>query len=276
MAEQLVLGVGNSNLSDLVFYSVSVPDYRFEGTGGIGCNFDSISGSYILYICSDASDSGENKTWYAYDTQNKKNITVRQSFIDFEDSKFDKDTKYRADLLSLYINSNVKYLPVGESLEWVEGTKWNFDPPTTFITYSNPEKGFSFLVPYNENWGGREFKMRAYEETKDGKIYFGNVAVGCEGDCSMGRDAHVYTDDYQSAQSLVEDLNNGKIYWEGGFIVKPTIVNLGSLQAVEYEYGELGSQKFVIVTGKKFNYVFSSYHIEVKDLELVAKTIKFN
>lgn len=183
-------------------------------------------------------------------------------------------TDAMANTISSNTSTSFRYLPIGEVLEWTKNTKWNFDPPNTYVTYNSTDKDFSFQVPYNANWGNDQIKLKPYEVTKDGSVYFGNVGVGCEGGCGMSRDEHVYTQAAQNADAVIADLN--KNYWDGGFAQKPIKVNLGSLQVVEYEYGELGTQKYVIVIGKKFNYVFTADNFEIKDLEQVAKTVTFN
>jgi len=166
-----------------------------------------------------------------------------------------------------------KYLGVDELLEYSEDTKWNFDVANTFFTYIDNDKGFYFLIPYNDKWGNTEIKLKPSEQTADGKIYFGNAYGGCEGGCAIGRDMYMYVDKYKSAQDIIAELK-GSEYYEYMFPTKPTILKFNSLEAVKYEMGELKADKYIIVVGKKFNYVFSGVEAPFEDLEQAAKTLK--
>ena len=62
-------------------FEVEIPQYRFEGTGSIACNFDNFSkeGNSIQYICYNASDSGTEAFWYSYNITGNENVLVKEA-----------------------------------------------------------------------------------------------------------------------------------------------------------------------------------------------------
>lgn len=106
LAKNAVLGVADSMYHSIDFYPVKIDDYRFEGTGAVACNFDKVEDNKILYICVDASDAGESKTWYAYDLNQQNNIKVKYIYQGRYDEDHNKEEILDTGLLNLFSEKN--------------------------------------------------------------------------------------------------------------------------------------------------------------------------
>lgn len=134
--------------------------------------------------------------------------------------------------------------------------EYNKDAPNTTFTYSSQTRGIAFEVPYNTKWGNQKFYLPPFVEAiEDGpKLFFGNISVGFEGGCGVGREMITY---FLPPKTAAEELQVAE-KWEGVKTSTKKIIN--DLEVVAYEvdleaYCDTTS-KHAIVIGKKFNYFF--------------------
>jgi hypothetical protein len=101
LSPNIMIGVMDKTFDNKKFYKIDIPNYRYEGTGGMACNFDKISGDNILFICANAGDGGSEIMWYAYNITNNQNTKVKyRSNKSWEDSP--KEEVYNYELLNLF------------------------------------------------------------------------------------------------------------------------------------------------------------------------------
>jgi len=77
---------------------------------------------------------------------------------------------------------NKKYAPV--PYKWSD---LNFDPANETVEYNDPITRLIVEIPYNKNWGTKDFSLAPYEgqQLYPEKFYlqFGHVVYGCDGPC---------------------------------------------------------------------------------------------
>lgn len=152
--------------------------------------------------------------------------------------------------------------------------KINHEEPNTSVLYKNTEKGISFEIPYNANWGTTDYKISHYVTHFDSdalyeSIEFGRL-VGQDG-CGWGRAIQMWFLSQKSANSTLLDLKSDPMLVQMG---EPSIVSINGLEVVKYtDYGYSSYPTFVVI-GKKYNYAFGSGNVEFEDLEEIVKTVK--
>lgn len=154
--------------------------------------------------------------------------------------------------------------------------QFNYEPPTTTVTYSNPAKGLSFAVPYNPEWGNDTFRINPYDEVANG-INFGPIGQGEGGGWGRMLEQLMF-EPAQSADRVIQDLNSK----EGEFFTsKPYQATVGQHPVVKYAISTIGDFYGMIVIGTKFNYHFTYWGDAAKPnesfeaLENIVRTVEF-
>jgi hypothetical protein len=167
--------------------------------------------------------------------------------------------------------------------------EFNNDPPTEEILFSNTEKGISFKIPYNPNWGNNNYKITPYFNFND-SLTFGRLYVSPEA-CGWVRTCKLSFNPQRSAEEIlktIKDFNNSQIaqgstfnsYYElekniinGNTIVKYSIPIDPAIAAPDTHIIE--------IVGKKYNYAFDcncvwiDYQQGICPSEDIIKNVKF-
>ncbi len=154
--------------------------------------------------------------------------------------------------------------------------KFNQDPPNTIIKYEDKEKGISFDMPYNSDWGNEKYKINPYEKWKDesGKDYilFGSI-TDFEA-CSWVQSYALVFNPVKSADMLIKEMEEIPYYPEI-FIIKPTKKSINGLDIVESQSHGMCDSGELEVVGKKYNYVLRPLcGADFEFLESIVKSIK--
>ncbi len=156
--------------------------------------------------------------------------------------------------------------------------KFNFDQPNTTVIYSSKKWGFSFAVPFNNNWGNKNFRLNPFDETISDATLAAHISYGPIGSfegCGWSRDESVTVLKKQTAQEILADLNKSGDYAQLTGLKKPEIVKINGLEVVKYEVVGLCHYPIMVVIGKNYNYQFSPLCAgEFKDVEARVKTVK--
>jgi len=182
------------------------------------------------------------------------------------------------------------------------GEKFNTDPPTTKVLYSNSEKGISLYLPYNPKWGTEKYKILPYylEESCPREIdiiYNGSL---CEGGISFAPPAFFgtrqipkdYFVDYMNEMFFLparnaEEITASLYYSKGGpphapdpGVLKNTVTKdtINNISVVKYTFIGPDVSPIIEVIGKKYNYLFTCSLCKEEDREIgeeVIRTIKF-
>ncbi len=154
--------------------------------------------------------------------------------------------------------------------------KFNYDPPTTTVTYTNAAKGIKFEVPYNPKWGNDTFRINPYDEMAEG-ISFGPIGQGEGGGWGRINEQLIF-EKAQSADRVIAELNAK----EGEFFTnKPYQAKVGDKTVVKYSISTLGDFFGMIVVGPKANYHFTYWGDAANpnhyfgELENIVKTVEF-
>lgn len=172
----------------------------------------------------------------------------------------------------------LQYCDIGNpaTLNRCGNEQFNYDPPTTTVTYTNAARGLTFQIPYNPAWGNATFRVNPYDETASG-INFGPIGQGEGG--GWGRINEQMTfEPAQSADQTIANLNSK----EGEFFTnRPYQAKVGDKTVVKYSMSALGDFFGMIVIGPKYNYHFT-YWGDASDptkyfgeLENIVKTVEF-
>jgi hypothetical protein len=91
-------------------------------------------------------------------------------------------------------------------------TALNYDRPNEMRHYENKELGISIELPYNSNWGTKDFKPTAYDESLKedksvAKVTFGPIIAGCDGDCFWMRQYSISLDKKQTIDEFTKALD---------------------------------------------------------------------
>ena len=158
--------------------------------------------------------------------------------------------------------------------------KFNSDPPTTTVKYSNQTEGISFDVPYNPAWGGEKYRVSPFEEFADISgphgVEYGLISA-FEG-CSWVRKYQINFLEPKSAQKYMDELRAETIYPEL-YSLKPTLIKINGLDVIKYDVGGLCDYPTFVVLGKKHNYQFvatCASEGEFEPLEKVVRTMKLS
>ncbi|RLC35364.1 hypothetical protein DRH14_01105 [Candidatus Shapirobacteria bacterium] len=160
--------------------------------------------------------------------------------------------------------------------------QFNYDPPTTTVTYVDSDKGLSIEIPNNPNWGNDQYRINAYDENlatqKDVIVQFGPIGPfeGCTWtrlDTILFEPAKTIK---QTEVSLRSDL--GPNTTSSSSLRQITLTN--GLTAFEYIDEGIGRIYTIEVVGKKYNYRISLWpktddtSKEFALVESIANTIK--
>lgn len=149
--------------------------------------------------------------------------------------------------------------------------EFNTDAANEFVTYEG--NGISVDLPYNENWGNKNFSVLPYEIGSN-EVVFGKLIK--LKDCRWAREYILEIIDKRSITKAKDAYyNNGvsqdmiKIYKLSGYTIIRT-VNLGNCDQVSYE-----------ILGPKYNYVFraicsSNIKADSEILEKVVNSLTFD
>ena len=127
----------------------------------------------------------------------------------------------------------------------------NTDTPSTAFIYE--DKGISFSIPYNPNWGNDEFRINPYDVVDD-SIKFGIINYGgMEGDCGWYRDYSFSFEPAQTAADLIEEVESGEYLFD----IEPVVLDIDGLEVVQYEIeGMCGEGAYVVIGEGDYNYKF--------------------
>ena len=131
---------------------------------------------------------------------------------------------------------------------------------TKMVVYRNPEKGLSFKVPYNPQWGAPDFRFNPFDESKEA-MRFGRIYIsGCDG---WGRIWSLRFMAAENAQALYNRLESERtkcLYESERPIECPyeelSIHEIGGKKVVRDSSYPFGTGA-VTVIGEKYNYAIS-------------------
>lgn len=172
----------------------------------------------------------------------------------------------------------LQYCDIGNpaTLNRCGNEQFNYDPPTTTVTYTNAAKGIKFEVPYNPKWGNDTFRVNPYDETANG-VDFGPIGQGEGGGWGRMNEQLIF-EPAMSADRVIADLNAK----EGEFFTnKPYQAKVDDKTVVKYSMSALGDFFGMIVIGSKYNYHFTYWGEATNpnkyfgELENIVKTVEF-
>ncbi|MAF20457.1 MAG: hypothetical protein CMI55_02120 [Parcubacteria group bacterium] len=153
---------------------------------------------------------------------------------------------------------------------------FNTDDADTIIKYINTEKGISFDIPYNSDWGNKNCEVLPYKEFMDSygtaHLIFGKPRAWISDtfrlNISISSNRDIETILLEQQQDDIE-------------VFKPREKTIGDKQMVVYEsYGTCTSRIYEVV-GKGYNYSFDHFYCEepivdiIKELEGIIATVEF-
>ncbi len=148
---------------------------------------------------------------------------------------------------------------------------------TGLITYSNPERGLAFQVPYNPRWGAPDFRFNPYDQFEN-DIQFGTVIIfGCDG---WNREFALSFTPAETKEELIARIekNNSESADLKEYPLKINSFDVDGKTIVQYTEG-LYESGATIVIGKKHNYVLydnSSLHLpKLSKVEDIIKSMQF-
>lgn len=147
--------------------------------------------------------------------------------------------------------------------------KFNTDKPNTTVKYSNREAGFEARLPYNENWGNKQYQVPAYEEMGvGGYMTFGPIFTGPnEGGCGAGRYMLLKKVPTRSVTEVVKAVTQEK--------EKTKVMNFNGLTVVKTDNSGMCSNDWLYeVVGKKYNYVLSRVCGSDEDFATIEQVLK--
>lgn len=172
----------------------------------------------------------------------------------------------------------LRYCDIGNpaTLNRCGNEQFNYDPPTTTVTYTNAAKGIKFEVPYNPKWGNDTFRINPYDEAPDG-VYFGPIGQGEGGGWGRMNETLIF-EPAQSADRTIAELNSK----EGEFFTnKPYQATVDGKTVVKYSISTLGDFFGMVVIGPKYNYHFTYWGDATNpnkyfgELENIVRTVEF-
>jgi len=152
-------------------------------------------------------------------------------------------------------------------------TKFNGDPASTAVKYSNLKNGIELEVPYNPNWGNDKFKINPFDDTAD-HITFGPISP-FEG-CSLIRQYFINIIKQRTAAVAIKAINDDATKNTTYVSDSPKVKNINGITVVEYNIGEFCSAPTIEIVGKRFNYELAPVCGDTyKVIEDMVKTVKF-
>jgi hypothetical protein len=183
------------------------------------------------------------------------------------------------------------------------GEKFNTDPPTTKVLYTNPEKGVLLHIPYNPKWGTEKYKILPYYKVPCpdehimeviGSVCEEGIEFGPPGFYETIREVpKVYYVDYlnhmyflpaRNAEEVVASLyyfkggmGKGEVGVLEGTVAKDTINNIPVVKYTIFSF--IGEYPVIEVIGKKYNYLFICFsycdEMVLKTAEEIIGSIEF-
>jgi len=207
----------------------------------------------------------ENISFYAIRSERDDNLFIiietSKSFVEVQDKmlstfKFIEPTRL--------IGSGCKSK---ESISYFRDD-FNLADSNATIDYLNKEKGISFKIPFNREWGNPECTVMPYFEDKYGSIWFGKPNA-------WGPDEFkLYFEKPRSLDDVINNINevSGR---EPFLYSQPEKKTLNNITYIEWtEYGMIGL-KIIEIKGNKQNYIFETAEENINSLENIIKTINF-
>lgn len=202
-------------------------------------------------------------------SQDNQSITTKEVIV-FEDKQVipssPKDVRNK---LLLLPSKNPEYgnayiLPGAEDFDDSSfcDIETNRDPPNEKISYIDKERGISFSVPFNENWGTDQYRISPYDEIED-RVLFGLIGHPNPEGATCGFFDRFYFMEFipvRTQDAIVVDFKTIIKEWgrEPAAEIKTGSINgyayVGMAQILEYDMGWLPTK--VEIIGRKYNYVF--------------------
>jgi hypothetical protein len=141
----------------------------------------------------------------------------------------------------------------------------NCESADALIEFKNIEKGVSVTLPYNEDWGNKQYKLAPYDEYDD-HIDFGCLIFDPEAGNTV-RKSSLYFEPVKSAKEVFAST----IIEED-----PSIIKINDLEVVKYTGSGLYAYPSLAVIGEKYNYDFSLRWGEgtVEEFEFLEKIVE--
>lgn len=139
------------------------------------------------------------------------------------------------------------------NLDECSSEDFNMDPPSTTKSYENPTRGISVDLPYNPNWGSKNYRLMPYEEEGE-YVWFGPMGQFEGGGWARPFWMLRFTEAKPAAEVAAE-LSGGDGYGPGG--VEGEIVDINGFEVVQYQEIGLGEYYVMEVVGSKYNYRFT-------------------
>ncbi|QQS60822.1 MAG: hypothetical protein IPN70_02935 [Candidatus Moraniibacteriota bacterium] len=127
---------------------------------------------------------------------------------------------------------------------------FNIDAPTTTVKYSNTEKGISFDIPFNPNWGNEDCKVKPYIEFTHSS---GDISIEfSKPTAPVGREFGLIISKYRPAEDIIT-AEQKDVYPNPN----PRKKTIGDKNMIVYDdYGMIQVTHYEVI-GKKYNYIFS-------------------
>lgn len=151
------------------------------------------------------------------------------------------------------------------------------DPAATTVQYSNTDKGITFSVPYNEQWGNEKYKVTAYNEVKNDNGNLEYVEFGALknfGNCEWGR---LYSMRFLPAKGALEVIDAIQDHQSTEAIsINPSTTEINGLTVVKYATTGKCYHPAIQVIGEKYNYEFVSTcsPLAEQDMEILEEIVK--
>lgn len=192
------------------------------------------------------------------------------SFQFNKELELSKPLAIASDGRKILVPGNYDYMPE------VCKSEFNMDPANTSVVYSSKEYGISLKIPFNEKWGNKECTISPYYEIiEDGAaLLFGNIDVGFEGGCGVGRTVKMYFKLPQTIEAMVAGSGRDESTKN---IVQKQINGLSVLtyQTANDYCGKEGYDSHLIIAGKKYNYWFyQTCEKNTQNIEKIIQTAK--
>jgi hypothetical protein len=149
---------------------------------------------------------------------------------------------------------------------------FNHEPANTNVAYKNIDKGLELSIPYNKNWGSKNYRINPYDEEKNG-ISFGEFTIG-EG-CSWLRNYQLSFETSKSKEIVKKDILASGVVASNS-IKEYSLQNMPVFMWAQEGPGCWTGAEFI---GVKANYKFSfngncDESKDLKTLEMLASLMK--
>lgn len=135
------------------------------------------------------------------------------------------------------------------------GENFNFDPPTTSVTYENPEKGIRVELPYNPVWGSNNYRIRPYDVCiEECSFYHNTVLFGPIGRSEGGWTRHKYLLRFEAPKTAEKLLSDT---FGSGIILPPYKTTINGLDVIKSADRGLMESFRIMIIGKNYDYHFA-------------------